>query len=82
MLSGTKSFCSVDFPAPFLPIIPTTPALLHIKRHILRALKNSSEGGARINRTNGAFTGLTFRIAEREILFLRSTDMVFLAPGL
>jgi hypothetical protein len=47
-------------------------------RHPSSAL-NSSEGGARWNRTNGAFTGLTFRIVEREILFLRSTDGVLIA---
>jgi hypothetical protein len=28
---------------------------------------------------NGAFTELTFRIAEREVIFLRSADGVFLA---
>ena len=28
---------------------------------------------------NGAFTGLTFRIAEREILFLESAELEFLA---
>jgi hypothetical protein len=41
----------------------------------LSALKKSSEGGTRLN---GAFTELTFRIAERVIFFLRSAYCVLL----
>jgi hypothetical protein len=41
--------------------------------------QNPSAAGARWNRLNGAFTELTFRIAEREVFFLRSANLVFLA---
>jgi hypothetical protein len=55
--------------------------LFHIKRDILRALKNSSERGAWWNRSNGAFTELT--ITSRSVrYYTRDSPTVYPLPEL
>ena len=58
------------------PDIPHNLPLLSIKRHILGALRNSSEGGARLHRQNSAFTKIDHRIAVGVIVFLRSSGLI------
>ena len=38
--------------------------------------RNSSEGGARLNRRNGAFTNIDHRITEGEVIFLQSSGLI------
>jgi hypothetical protein len=56
------------------PDIPHNLPLLSIKRHILGALRNSSEGGARLHRQNSAFTKIDHRIAVGVAGLLLSAD--------